>query len=214
MQRTLASDGKKQVQDSHALWKLLPSCLLLSVISCCEEPLSSALSSHNDNNQAQKCREINLEANQLLQEMGFFFPPQFSTQILKGSKLGNQKRKKSSNNNSNSFTGTSLVVQWLSVCALNTVGTSSIPDQGTKIPHAAWVWPQILFKKHLTGKKPGIWIMMQSPCSVYVHPSIPTINTFECLTVVICSEYIKKKKINKTTIVPSKSLSLERGFTD
>ena len=65
MQRTLASDGKKQVQDSQALWKLLPSPLLLSVISCCEEPLS-ALSSHNNNNQAQKRREINQEANQLL----------------------------------------------------------------------------------------------------------------------------------------------------
>ena len=34
--------------------------------------------------------------------------------------------------------GTSLVVQWLRLCASNSGGTGSIPGQGTKSPHAAW----------------------------------------------------------------------------
>ena len=33
--------------------------------------------------------------------------------------------------------GTSLVVQWLRLCASAVMGTGSIPDWGTKIPHAA-----------------------------------------------------------------------------
>ena len=33
--------------------------------------------------------------------------------------------------------GTSLVVQWLKLCASNARGPSSIPGQGTKIPHLA-----------------------------------------------------------------------------
>ena len=33
--------------------------------------------------------------------------------------------------------GTSLVVQWLRLCAPNAGGTGSIPGQGTEIPHAA-----------------------------------------------------------------------------
>ena len=33
--------------------------------------------------------------------------------------------------------GTSLVVQWLRLCASAMMGTGSIPDWGTKIPHAA-----------------------------------------------------------------------------
>ena len=34
--------------------------------------------------------------------------------------------------------GTSLVVQWLRLCTFNAEDLSSIPGQGTKIPHAAW----------------------------------------------------------------------------
>ena len=34
--------------------------------------------------------------------------------------------------------GTSLVVQWLGVQAYTAGGSSLIPGQGTKIPHAAW----------------------------------------------------------------------------
>ena len=33
--------------------------------------------------------------------------------------------------------GNSLVVQWLGLCASTARGTGSIPDRGTKIPHAA-----------------------------------------------------------------------------
>ena len=33
-------------------------------------------------------------------------------------------------------TGTSLVVQWLRLCASNAEGVGLIPGQGTKIPHA------------------------------------------------------------------------------
>jgi len=32
---------------------------------------------------------------------------------------------------------TSLAVQWLRLCSPNAGGTGSIPDGGTKIPHAA-----------------------------------------------------------------------------
>ena len=34
--------------------------------------------------------------------------------------------------------GSSLVVQWLGLCASTTGGMGSIPGGGTKIPHAAW----------------------------------------------------------------------------
>ena len=34
--------------------------------------------------------------------------------------------------------GSSLVVQWLGLCALTAEGPGSIPGQGTKIPQAAW----------------------------------------------------------------------------
>ena len=34
--------------------------------------------------------------------------------------------------------GTSLVVQWLSLCTSTAGGVGLIPGQGTKIPHAAW----------------------------------------------------------------------------
>ena len=41
----------------------------------------------------------------------------------------------------NSPSGTSLVVQWVRLCTSTAGGTSSIPGQGTEIPHAAW-WPK------------------------------------------------------------------------
>ena len=41
--------------------------------------------------------------------------------------------------------GTSLVVQWLRLCASIAWGAGSIPDQGTKIPHAV---------QHSQEKKP------------------------------------------------------------
>ena len=34
--------------------------------------------------------------------------------------------------------GTSLAVQWLKVCTSTAGDRGSIPDQGTKIPHAVW----------------------------------------------------------------------------
>ena len=34
--------------------------------------------------------------------------------------------------------GTSLAVQWLRCCALNTEGLGSIPGQGTKVPYTSW----------------------------------------------------------------------------
>ena len=36
----------------------------------------------------------------------------------------------------NTVVGTSLVVQWLRLCAPNAGGVGSIPGKGTKIPHA------------------------------------------------------------------------------
>ena len=33
---------------------------------------------------------------------------------------------------------TSLLIQWLILYASKAGGTGSIPDQGTKIPHATW----------------------------------------------------------------------------
>ena len=38
----------------------------------------------------------------------------------------------------NIISGTSLVVQWLRLCAPNAGGMGSIPGLGTKIPHAVW----------------------------------------------------------------------------
>ena len=34
--------------------------------------------------------------------------------------------------------GNSLAVQWLGLCTFTVKGPGSIPDQGTKIPHAVW----------------------------------------------------------------------------
>ena len=44
--------------------------------------------------------------------------------------------------------GTSLVVQWLRLCASSAGSMGSIPGQGTKIPHAMWRG-----KKKEKGKK-------------------------------------------------------------
>ena len=38
----------------------------------------------------------------------------------------------------NQLVGTSLVVQWLRLCAPNAGDTGLNPDGGTKIPHATW----------------------------------------------------------------------------
>ena len=37
-----------------------------------------------------------------------------------------------------SFSGTSLVVQWLRLHTSNAGGRGSVPGQGIKIPHATW----------------------------------------------------------------------------
>ena len=39
------------------------------------------------------------------------------------------------------YLGTSLVVQWLRLCASPAAGMHLIPSQGTKIPHTE-VWPK------------------------------------------------------------------------
>ena len=39
--------------------------------------------------------------------------------------------------------GTSLVVQWLTLCMSTAGDTGSIPGQGTKTPHATVVWAKI-----------------------------------------------------------------------
>ena len=49
--------------------------------------------------------------------------------------------------------GTSLVVQWLRLCACNAGDVGSIPGWGTKIPHASWCSQKIIyFKKNLKAK--------------------------------------------------------------
>ena len=51
-------------------------------------------------------------------------------------------------------TGTSLTVHWLRLCASNARGTSSVPDRGNKIPHAAQPSQKIKKKrKKKKGKK-------------------------------------------------------------
>ena len=45
------------------------------------------------------------------------------------------------------YIGTSLVVQWLRFCASEAGGIGSIPDQGTKIPHAGRCGHNIFFLK-------------------------------------------------------------------
>ena len=48
--------------------------------------------------------------------------------------------------------GTSLVVQWLRLCASNAGGVGSIPGLGTKIPHAVQ-WEQEKQKNHRPKKE-------------------------------------------------------------
>ena len=49
--------------------------------------------------------------------------------------------------------GTSLVVQWLRLCASYAGGLGSVPGQGTKISHAVWYCQKI--KKKTKPKKPS-----------------------------------------------------------
>ena len=42
--------------------------------------------------------------------------------------------------------GTSLVVQWLRLCAASAGGTGSVTGWGTKIPHATWHNEKNFFK--------------------------------------------------------------------
>ena len=56
----------------------------------------------------------------------------------------------------NSASGTSLVVQWLRLCTLTAGDMSSIPGQGTKIPHAAW-WPKQTNKKMLIHTNKSVY---------------------------------------------------------
>ena len=60
-----------------------------------------------------------------------------STQIKhEESSIQTDRREKRSKEKFNTMSGTSLVVQWLRLHALNAGGPGSIPGQGTKIPHA------------------------------------------------------------------------------
>ena len=54
---------------------------------------------------------------------------------------------------------TSLAVQWLRLCVSKAGGVGSIPSQGTKIPHAAGVWPKKKKKKRSSGHKLGVKAM-------------------------------------------------------
>ena len=42
--------------------------------------------------------------------------------------------------------GTYLLIQWLRLCTFNAGSVSSVPNQGTKIPHAMWCGQKIFFK--------------------------------------------------------------------
>ena len=57
--------------------------------------------------------------------------------------------------------GTSLVVQWLELCASTARGTSSIPGRGTNIPHAAW---HILPTAKEEFSKPSLLITLCGQC--------------------------------------------------
>ena len=52
--------------------------------------------------------------------------------------------------------GTFLVDQWLRLQTSNAGGTSSIPDEGTKIPHAIWCVQKQRIKNH---------VFLSVPCS-------------------------------------------------
>ena len=59
----------------------------------------------------------------------------FST-ISKPAKRQEKYRLKRQSKHENQPQQTSLAVQWLRFCTFTTEGMSSVPDQGTKIPHA------------------------------------------------------------------------------
>ena len=60
------------------------------------------------------------------------------TEENRKSNVGNWKKKKKhrSRDQKNKNCGTSLVIQWLRLCASNAGGMDSVPPWGTKIPHA------------------------------------------------------------------------------
>ena len=74
----------------------------------------------------------------------------------------------------NQLTGTSLVVQWLGLCASTTRGKGLIPGQGTKIPQATRSGQkkkkknQLTDKSVLPGKKALISKRLQS-IRLYLH---------------------------------------------
>ena len=51
--------------------------------------------------------------------------------------------------------GSSLVVQWLGLCASTAGGTGSTPGQGTEIPHATWHGKK---KKEMLSRK-EVWLI-------------------------------------------------------
>ena len=65
------------------------------------------------------------------------------------------------------FLGTSLVVQWLRLCASNARVMGSILDWGTRIPHAMWRSQKIGKKKKeflfLTISKGMLMLLVQGP---------------------------------------------------
>ena len=52
----------------------------------------------------------------------------------------------------NPHPGTSLVIHWLRLHATNAGGMGSIPDQGSKIPHAVWYSQKKKTKQNTTLK--------------------------------------------------------------
>jgi hypothetical protein len=63
-------------------------------------------------------------------------------------------------NTINQVLGTSLVVQWLILCASTEWGMGSIPGQGTKIPHAVRHGKKMEKKLKIKIKKSGfrLWV--------------------------------------------------------
>ena len=53
----------------------------------------------------------------------------------------------------NPLAGTSMVVQWLRICAANAGLTGSIPGRGPRIPHAVWCSQKIKIKNKIILKK-------------------------------------------------------------
>ena len=53
--------------------------------------------------------------------------------------------------------GTSLVFQWLRLCASTVGGTGSIPGWRAKIPHALWLWPQTPKLEQTNKQQKSVW---------------------------------------------------------